>query len=630
MAITHPFESSASPAGATDRLRAAAALLAGLGDEVGSSTDEDLLEQTRATEELGRLVDALRVRNAGEVEARSSKDYGADRLSSRRGCRTGIELLERLTGAPAPVLRRRAVLDSRTRASVSLTGQPLPAEFPAVGEALRAGALGVEAAELVTGMLHRVGPRADPADAAAAEVALVDAVTGVAAGNGADDGTADAAADETGTGGADAPADGAGTGSGDNSSRGPGVTFAEVRVQAQVWEAFLDQDGPGPDAQQACRSRSLTLGPARDGLVPVRGQLLPEIAAQLTRLLDAYLNPAVHTTDTTEATATASGSGEHNGEAGAVEATDERTPAQRRHDVLAAILGAAARSEQSPALGGDAAVLLVHVEAADLVDPAGVATVDGIDVPVPVGVAHQAACAGAVQKVVFDSTGRVVGLGSKERAFTKHQRKAITARDGGCVIPGCTIPASWCEVHHVLPWAQDGPTHTDNGCLLCFWHHRHLEESGWQIQMRSGVPWVRAPGWDDPLGVFRPAPSVLTRRSRHRRPGPAGAAGGGIRPGPDSDADQSAVPGLTPNGSAGVCPGTAAGEEAGGRPWERAVGSRRGAGGIESEEEFAARWDATAAPAPGDSEEERRAGWSARNDPPPWDDDEDQSTAGED
>ncbi|GHD10445.1 HNH endonuclease signature motif containing protein [Zhihengliuella salsuginis] len=635
MAIAPPFETPTPPAEPADRLRAAAELLAGTCDPVAGLTDADLVEAVRAAEELGRLVDGFRVRVAGEVDQRSQRGLGEDRLSARHGCRAGAELLERLTQAPGPEVRRRAALDARTRTGSSLTGQALPAVFPDVADALHTGAIGLETAELVTGMLSRIGHRADPADAAAAETALVAAATGGDTARPAGDG-ADAAA-ETGSEGTrvlPAAADGA-----------VRPTFAELKIQAQTWEAFLDQDGPDPDAERAARSRSLTLGPVRGGLVPVRGHLMPETASQLTRLLDAHLNPAAQNSKTPAGADTAGEAGHPAPATGAVATepggaqadtlgtpvpvvADDRTPAQKRHDVLASILSAAARSAQTPSLGGDAATLLVHVNAQDLTDPAGIATLDGIDLPAPTSLTHRIACTGAVQKVVFDHTGRVIGLGSKERVFTAHQRRAITARDGGCVIPGCTIPASWCEVHHVIEHADGGPTHTDNGVLLCWWHHHHLESSGWQIRMNQAVPEVRAPAWADPSGGYRPAPNAITRRSRHHRPP-------GPQPSTPPDREDTNAGGQNPGGKASPGAGGSAGEP---WPWSLDPGrhpatdtstraeetsdggsgdaSRRG----ETEEEFAARWDAAAARITPETAEERRAAWSAPDDEPPWTD----------
>ncbi|MCO1339277.1 hypothetical protein BJH93_10290 [Kocuria polaris] len=624
MTITHPTETPAAASGAAGRVREAAAHLKGHCSEVGSLTDADLVYATCAVEALGRIVDALRVRSAGEIEARSSKGLGEDRLSARYGCRTGAELLERLTGAPAREVRRRAGLDARTRAGVSLTGQELPARFPAIADALHAGTLGIETAELLTGMLTRVAPRADPGAASAAETALVTTATGTA-------GQDFAGQDPAGE------ADTAGIGPDDSASTPVlAATFAEVKIHTQAWEAHLDQDGPHPEAARATARRGLTLGSARDGLIPVRGNLMPETAAQLTRLLSAHLNPAArnHGTDPNPET----DNGESAVDSGAPAVVDERTPAQKRHDVLASILTAAARAAETPTLGGDAATLLVHVTAEDLNDPAGSATLDGLEVPAPARIGHRIACAGAVQKVLFDRDGRIVALGTKERVFNAHQRRAITARDGGCVIPGCTIPASWCEIHHVHAHAQHGPTHTDNGVLLCWFHHHHLETSGWDIHMTGGVPHVKAPSWYDPTGEYKAAVNVLTRRGRHHRPEPPPALEPRTRTSPTPHAEPN--PGTDTSPHAGADPnaagrrsnaGTGAGEGADpGRDaqddaisgilpatptaWNPSEAARPFA----LEEGIPTRWDPDASQSPEEAAEERRRRWNAADDEPPW------------
>ncbi|TFC53126.1 HNH endonuclease, partial [Cryobacterium sp. TMT2-17-1] len=75
---------------------------------------------------------------------------------------------------------------------------------------------------------------------------------------------------------------------------------------------------------------------------------------------------------------------------------------------------------------------------------------------------------------------------------------------GGCIIPGCTVPAAWCEVHHVTPWHRGGKTEIDNGVLLCWYHHHSIDTSGWNIRMIRGTPQVRAPYCYDPTRTWRP------------------------------------------------------------------------------------------------------------------------------
>jgi hypothetical protein len=64
----------------------------------------------------------------------------------------------------------------------------------------------------------------------------------------------------------------------------------EIRLQGSVWRAVLAPDGSRPD-DHAMVARGIRLGRERDGIVPVSGSLMPEIAGKLRRLFDAYLSP---------------------------------------------------------------------------------------------------------------------------------------------------------------------------------------------------------------------------------------------------------------------------------------------------------------------------------------------------
>ncbi|MBT2474306.1 HNH endonuclease, partial [Microbacterium sp. ISL-103] len=299
-----------------------------------------------------------------------------------------------------------------------------------------------------------------------------------------------------------------------------------------------------------------------DGVHAIRGYLTPEVAAQFLLIMDALLNPkgdgppmpGVHFAPSDDADAdpsdaradddsdSGSGSGA-DADADAEGADpfnsdprcviDDRTAAQKRHDALAAVVVIAARHKDMPTLGGASPVLVVNVDAHDLASHAahaagsafgpgatfrsgtagagvgvgasgntGWATIPGSGAHVPVSVAAQVACAGAIQRVLFDE-GRIIGITTTDRVFTVHQRRAIIARDKECLIPGCHVPASWCEIHHVTEHAHGGPTHTDNGVPLCWWHHRNLSTSGWEIRMNHGIPQVRGPRWWDPEQRWR-------------------------------------------------------------------------------------------------------------------------------
>ena len=62
----------------------------------------------------------------------------------------------------------------------------------------------------------------------------------------------------------------------------------------------------------------------------------------------------------------------------------------------------------------------------------------------------------------------------------------------------CTIPAPWCEAHHITYWSRGGTTGTDNGTLLCSHHHHLIHKEHWSIQIRTGIPWFIPPPHIDP------------------------------------------------------------------------------------------------------------------------------------
>jgi hypothetical protein len=66
-------------------------------------------------------------------------------------------------------------------------------------------------------------------------------------------------------------------------------------------------------------------------------------------------------------------------------------------------------------------------------------------------------------------------------------------------------------VHHVIEHSRGGPTHTDNGVMLCWHHHRTLDSSGWKVRMNNGVPEVRGPYWWDAKLKWRRATTSPTR-----------------------------------------------------------------------------------------------------------------------
>ena len=443
------------------------------------ASDADLAQAVVRGGDVLRLVEAVVVEAVGEIVERSQSVTRDERLTTRLGCHNVSELVQRLTRcAPQTAARMEQAAKAVAPAWDTTLGEARPGRLPAMREAMLDGETGID------GVLAVAGPLLATRDRVGREQMLL-----------ADEMLAAAARGE----GPDAA---------------PPACADLLKVQAQVWAAALDPDGAEPRDRDSARRRGVTLGMARDGVIPFRGAVLPEVAAQLQRIFDAVCSPYVDGPDGvrfTVATENPDGADDADATDHDIAVLDDRTRPQKQHDALAAALFAAAASGDLPTIGGAAPTLIVTARAEDLARGDGWAFLEGCDEPVPIHAATRVACSGVVQRLVHDDTGRIVRLGTEERVFNRHQRRAITTRDGGCLIPGCGIPAGWCEIHHVHDHAKGGPTHTDNGVMLCWFHHRFIDTGPWRIRIRDGIPEIQAPQWFDRTRRWRPVTRSRTR-----------------------------------------------------------------------------------------------------------------------
>ena len=105
--------------------------------------------------------------------------------------------------------------------------------------------------------------------------------------------------------------------------------------------------------------------------------------------------------------------------------------------------------------------------------------------PIPHGQLAKLLCDGEFHRVVFGPEGEILDSGRTQRLFTAGQTRAIIARDRHCQYPGCTAPPGIGEIHHCLWWYHQGRTSTDNGVLLCWWHHTVVHQRHLRISQRG-------------------------------------------------------------------------------------------------------------------------------------------------
>ncbi len=153
----------------------------------------------------------------------------------------------------------------------------------------------------------------------------------------------------------------------------------------------------------------------------------------------------------------------------------ERTPGQRRCDALAEM---ATRSRTAPKNGKRPAPLLsVLVDFRTLAGRVcelanGTVLAPGALVPL-LDEAY-------LERAVFAPDQRVE-VSERARLFTGATRRAIELRDRTCTHPYCDGSRP-CQVDHIIPYAEGGPTNQENGRLLCGFHNRLRNQPGTKPQ----------------------------------------------------------------------------------------------------------------------------------------------------
>ncbi|MET4099621.1 hypothetical protein ABIB37_001858 [Agrococcus sp. UYP10] len=420
-----------------------------------------------AVGELVRCADSAAVRVAGLLQ-QVSPAADAPSLARSFGYRSTKDALRHELGVTAG--RATAIVQVALAATPrrTPTGLPFEPRFPHLADAFVAGSIGLDQARVIVERLGEAGSRISDDDRLAAEASLVaDAVGEVPAGErGYDDPVP-------------APPE-------------------QLATTARAWLQAFDPDGAEPREEEQIAQRSFTLRQCADGIFRGRVALPPVEGAAVQAVLDAYESPRTRI--------------DIGGSPSA--ADDDRTPDQRRADVLAELFMAHARSGDTPRPGKDAPTLLVAVTQAELDAHAaglpGFCEIVETGEVVPVQLAARIICDGFVQAALVDDDGHVLKLGRRKRLFSTPQRKAIMLRDRHCQGEGCDAPASWNSVHHVRAWADGGATDIDNGILLCTRCHTEVH-AGRQVIERVGSRWrvtrtilrpVRRPWRARPRGIL--------------------------------------------------------------------------------------------------------------------------------
>lgn len=427
--------------------------------------------------------------------AAADADSGPGTGAEFRSTAEHLRSLLRISAADA---RRRLALASELLPGRSLSGETGTARHGETAAALASGMIGSASAGIITMAVAKVRPLCSPEKAAEMEHALART---------AEENDQDFLA---------------------------GV--------ARRWVEAIDQDGPEPSEESLRHHQGAFLRRPKHGLAHVEIFATAEQYEHLLTVMNTAANPrtrtpqgttpshtAPHGNDpactvasggstgdaSTEASACADSCREAPKNAGALE---RRSRAQKLLDGLVGACQLALATGSLPATGGHRPQILATIDHRDLFpqespDPRpGQASEPGQDPqpgrpallnrprqgggtgsftftgPVPAATLRKLACDADIIPVVLGGEGQDLDIGRASWIFPPQIRKAITARDKGCAFPGCTMPAPWCEAHHIQYWSRGGPTSTANGTLLCSHHHHLIHKEDWHIQVQAGVP----------------------------------------------------------------------------------------------------------------------------------------------
>jgi hypothetical protein len=209
--------------------------------------------------------------------------------------------------------------------------------------------------------------------------------------------------------------------------------------------SLLDPDGTEPDPTE---QRALSIARHADGSRTFRGELDAVGGEKFEAMLESFVQADRP-------------------------AGDRRTRSQQLADALVQAADVALASGRLPTLRTVKPHVIVTIGIDDLVDPSvgpGAART-GFGAEISAARVRILACDGNVTRIVIGPEGQPLDLGRDKRITPPHLRRAVEQRDWHCVFAGCHAPSYWCDVHHLVHWADDGETCLENLALLCERHH---------------------------------------------------------------------------------------------------------------------------------------------------------------
>ncbi|AXE38748.1 HNH endonuclease signature motif containing protein [Acidipropionibacterium virtanenii] len=295
-----------------------------------------------------------------------------------------------------------------------------------------------------------------------------------------------------------------------------GVTTGQIARSAdRVLEQVAPDLAPTPDGRaaeaerrrrRAVRERHLTFADTGRGSARIFGQL-PQMEGDLLRTVVGACverdrgdeRRELETLKAQRATGELS-AGQYFAARTVLGERESRTTAQRQADAITDMVTALQSAGQIPVAGGETPRVVVTLDYTKLLQLAVEAAATGLrpdgspldevsvarlrtavtgttksGQDIPASQVRLACCDAGILPTVLGQASEILDVGREHRLVAPQIRKALTLRDSGCVIPGCTVPAPACQAHHVIPWWAGGPTSLNNLALICRHHHGVIE-----------------------------------------------------------------------------------------------------------------------------------------------------------
>jgi hypothetical protein len=223
----------------------------------------------------------------------------------------------------------------------------------------------------------------------------------------------------------------------------------EARKAAAEFRRIHTKETPEEAAERRYQKRSVRSGPADDGIVTTT-VTLPELESREFHQVISFIG-------------------------GKPSDTDHRTTEQRLADGLIQLCAAYAAG--AVAGGRERPTILITIDADSFTGATDEPGTTAYGDRIPAHIVRHLAETANLQRLLHVGS-MILDLGREVRYATEAQYRALLARDGGCRVESCHIPAAWCDADHLIAWEDGGTTDLENLGLLCRHHHREKHRSG--------------------------------------------------------------------------------------------------------------------------------------------------------